>query len=288
MKKLSFAVAAVITIAFSACSNDSEDLKPKEELYTVNFNSSFTSSFKDADLNEELPIYLDYVLFNSEGKYIKELKFLADEQVEDELPAGDYILKIIGNSSSWNWQIQDYIWGDQYLSSYYFSDHEPYSSFFGGTLDFTVTENSSSFDIALNRLTSQVQVYIKDLPSNTGKIEMTLYDANYGLKLENFTPYSMSDKRVAYCDWSDMGIDVKYHLKFSMFDTEDEYTHEGLIKVFDKLGQLIASKEVNGIKTSRNKITYIEGNIMPTNPGTKNGFNITYNSNWGETINTTF
>lgn len=287
MKKQIFAVAALLTLVFSACSSDSEEAKPKEELYTVSFTSSFSSSFKSADLNEQLPTYLDYVLFTSEGKYVKELKFFADEQVADAIPAGDYILKIIGNRSSVNWQSNDYIWGDQYLGSFYFSDHEPYESVFGGTLNFTVNDNST-FDITLNRLTSQVQIHIKDLPSNTGKIEMTLYDANYGLYLENFTPSHQSDSRVAHCDWDDGGGEVKYQLKFSMFDTEEEFVHEGLIKVFDKLGQLIASKEVSGIKTSRNRITYIEGNIMPDEPQIENGFTITYNSQWGETINTTF
>ncbi|MDE5419788.1 hypothetical protein L3049_17495 [Labilibaculum sp. DW002] len=287
MKKQLFVIAAMLILAFSACSKDSEEVKSEQDLYTVNFKSSFTSSFKSADLSADLPTFLDYVLFNAEGKYVKELKFLASEQVVDELSAGDYILKILGNSSSYSWETNDYIWGDQYLNSFYFSDHEPSKSVFGGTLNFTVNENAT-FDLTLNRLTSQVQVYIKDLPSNAGKIEMTLYDASYGLYLENYTPSSPSDSRVVSTDWTETSDEVKYHLHFSMFDTEAEFTHEGLIKVFDKSGQLISSKEVHDIKTTRNKITYIEGNIMPADPGTNTGFTITYNSNWGETINVQF
>ena len=47
--------------------------------------------------------------------------------------------------------------------------------------------------------------FLLETNSNTGKIDMTLFDAYYRLYLENYRPIHMSDSRVDFYDWDYLG-----------------------------------------------------------------------------------
>ena len=289
MKNLLFALT--ILISFTGCSKDeSEDIDNK--LYDVHFApTGFTSETSSLKSGVDMTTY--YTVFNSEGEYIKDLKFNPNESVADVLPVGDYIA-YLAVSTGHRYGFANEESGIQL--AYFGNWPDPMNQeAFLGKVEFSVLANSEKeVAVVLNRMSGKLEIiFEEELPAKT-QVRVEFTGVHNYINLMDFTTYTSNNRNTGMNHT--IGNEAINNLNMSTF-CQPAYTGIADKKNYstvtitcrDEFENIIGTKTIENVSLERNQKTSLRGKILSENGGSeKSSFTISLQEDWKEDVGQQF
>jgi len=288
MKNLLF--GAVLLFSLSSC--DKEETSPLEnKKYPVQFNATgFTSEISPLKSGATESEDRFYAVFDSEQKFVKEIRFAANDQIKDELVAGNYTVFIgIANSYAGISKNQDNpnIENTRFYNGQFFTEN------YAGKLEFSVDENTSgNFPVVLNRMSGRLKIILEDEIPSKSTVTVDLPNLATFINIDNLDTFNHTDASFSYLNETDAALiptwEIDFMPKFSILpDFENLCTVK--LTCRDENDNILGIKTIENVRLERNTLTTLTGKLLSNDPNsTDSGFALTFNEDWNPAIEKTF
>lgn len=285
MKTQLFVIAAIITLAFSACSKDSDEEEPNVKLHKVVFTPEyFNSEITPLKSGEEKPTYFDYALFDSNGKKLKIVTYPSTQEITDELPSGEYTVIIVSKYSDLI-TLVDVNTGDTDLEKIGLATFwYEWPEIFIARTKLVVSEAAVNQAIVLKRCTGKIEFDITDL-GETDATKIKISSSNtiiYASCVEPFnSTHTANDQNTEITDMSNIFMPLAVN-------ADEDLVTTITLEVRNAAEEVIAVKTIPDVTVRRNCKTILTGKILTPPTTNATSFDITLQDTWGETINVEF
>ncbi|MDN5289040.1 MAG: hypothetical protein JWR38_5314 [Mucilaginibacter sp.] len=288
---------ALLSIVILSCKKDNHTkTNPAGKLYPVTFNiSNFTQQNVAIDQRAKTKVNavvtpdqsnvlaLLYKIYDSNNALKKTVKILKGQPnfgtVKDSLTSGNYTVVFLGITDT-----------DQFVddgATFHYTppgstDSQGFQDTYYQKISLVVGTQPLQQDVTLQRLTSKLQVIIKDaIPAGVNNITLDISNLHsYYSYLDNTSSVVLNStyNPSVYLPVTANLIGTTNHVLgplSPLLNTASPVTI--VIKVKDINSTTLYMKTIPNIMLQRNTITTLTGNVF-TNSGGSSGFNVTYNS----------
>jgi len=283
-------LGAVLLFSLSSCDKE-ETNQIENKKYPVQFNTTgFTSEISPlkSGITESEDRF--YAVFDSEQKFVKEIRFAADDQIKDVLSAGEYTAFIgVSNDNS-----SFLIYSDDPVIKYSnFQFNNFFAEVYLGKVKFTVGENdNNNIPIVLNRMNGKLEIVLEDEIPSQSTVTVQLSTIGYALKLDNFNTHNSSNESFTYTNETASALSpiITTNLVPSHKNEIDVQNLSTItLTCRDKNDNILGIKTIENVRLERNTLTTLTGKLLSNDPNsTDSGFALTFNEDWNPAIEKTF
>jgi hypothetical protein len=298
----------LISMTWLSCKKDKHDqTKPQSKLYSVTFTvANFTQENSSTNQNKTHTnavitpdqtniLWLVYKLFDSQNKLVNNVKVKKGQPafgtIKDNLAPGNYQAAFIGivDTVHYNDLGNSFVYNN--VSSFGFSLADTYYK----KVNFTVGNDYLQQSVVLQRLTSQIQVVIKDIiPPGVTSMNITINNLGFAYDC-------LADTTVRYED--EVGIPSSFTTtvppnkigttNFNLDLTPNLLNPSSpvtiILSALNSGKSILAQKTIYNIQLQPNTRTTITGNLFTgSNSGNNSGFSVNFDQTSNPDINQNF